>query len=350
MKILVLTTSTNNVNTFVGSLACVPNVEVSILNYDQKYHQAVNTVFQNNPQALAQYQQQGVVPHIKRDDAAMDDEMLMEAKLGKPDLIVYISAWQGAFVPLNDTLGELNQIAPVVHFLCDAADPPWWPQLKEFERRNQFSLTVAIDGAEVWPGSPDRSAWLAMLNPREEVWCVSKALTRLTPIDTRAFARDNGLSFAERPYAIGYAGNAGTHTRNAIVKRLSAVRGFEHRPRDQHPQSYGQFVDFLQNTRIAVSVPFTGSGAARHVKGRVLEAGFAGCALMEWKNSATAKWFTPRHEYFEYESVEECAFYAEWLATQPKLCRDMAAALNRKVWDEHRPEVFWDSVFAAVGK
>ena len=42
--------------------------------------------------------------------------MIMECKIGKPDAIVYVSAWAGAFIPLNDTIGELNSMAPMIHF------------------------------------------------------------------------------------------------------------------------------------------------------------------------------------------------------------------------------------------
>lgn len=341
MRILVFSTSSNNVHTWLGSLESLGEHEVATLFYDQKFQKAAFDAVNATPQAQAAYQQHGVVPFISRDDAAMDDEMLMEAKMSRPDLIIYISAWQGMFVPLNDTLGELNQIAPVVHFLCDAADPPWWPQLKEFERRGQFSLTVAIDGAVWWPGI---HAWGA------DGWRIKNALTLLTPVDPRPFAGWNPLSFAERPYGIGYAGGSGTHTRNAIVERLQAIRGFKARPRDMQPNSYPAFADFLKNTRVSVSVPFTGSGVARHVKGRVLEVGHAGGCLLEWKNEATAHWFTERHEYWSYDSVEECAEYAEYLAAKPKLAGEMAAALKRRVEKDYSARAFWSQVFAGVGK
>ena len=92
------------------------------------------------------------------DTRQKDDELLRHAVLTKPDVIVYLSAYVGDFVPLNETLGELNAIAPLIHFLCDGQDPPWLPQLKEFERRGVFSLTVNIDGGHQWPGGKDWTA------------------------------------------------------------------------------------------------------------------------------------------------------------------------------------------------
>ena len=349
LKILCLSTSTNNTATFYGSLECLGTHEVTVLRYDQKWHQAAHQRLQN-PQMLQHYQQTGQIhPPISLDECSMEDEIMAEVKQNKPDVIVYVSAWQGAFVPLNETFQELNAICPVIHFLCDGADAPWWPKLKEFERRKQFSLTVNIDGSHRWPGGKD---WPGIIigGMSDIPWRISNALTLLTPLDTRVFAKPLMRSYEERPYAITFAGNGGTSDRNAIIKKLATVSGFEHRPRDQNPQSYPQFVEHLQNSRVIVSVPFTGSGQARHVKGRVLETGFTGGCLLEWKNEATAAWFEPRRDYWEYNSVEECTEYAEWLSKHPRIAQEMAASLARRVFEEHRPEVFWNKVFAAVGK
>ena len=351
MKTLILSTSSNNVFAFIGSLQCLGTHEVTVLHYDQKWHQIAQRRLQN-PQALQHYQQTGQIqPPISLDECSMEDEIMAEVKQNKPDVIVYISAWTGAFVPLNEVFQELNAICPVIHFLCDGADEPWWPKLKEFERRKQFSLTVNIDGGHYWPGGDDWLCGNSSFNLyKVPDWHIDNALTLLTPLDTRVFAKPMLRAFEERPYAITFAGNGGTPDRDSIIKRLATVTGFEHRPRDHNPQSYPQFVEHLRNSRIVVSVPFTGTGQHRHVKGRVLEAGFTGGCLLEWKNDATAAWFEPRRDYWEYSSVEECAEYAAWLATHPRVASEIAQSLAQRVFNEHRPEIFWEKVFAAVGK
>lgn len=337
-RILLLVTSTNNVANFVGSLQGLGH-DVQVLPYDRKWNQAANEMIQQNPGYREEIQ--FGYRHIPRERCAMDADMLLEAKVQKPDVIIYVSAWQGDFVPLNETLGELNSIAPTVHFLCDGGDPPWWPQLAEFERRGTFTLTVNIDGATVWPGGEH---WTGLLDR------TSNGMTLLTPVDVSKFAAPNPLAFHERPFGIAYAGNRGQPIRDALVGRLQSIRGFQFRERDQHPFSYQQFAEFLKLSRISVNVPFTGSQTARHVKGRVLESGFAGCCLMEWKNDSTRHWFAPRSEYFEYESVEECAELAEWLSHHPKIAEETARALTERVTREHHPSVFWEKVLAAAAR
>jgi len=339
LRILVLTTSTNNTNNFIGSLHAAGGYEVAVLAYDRKWHEKALEIIQANPSA-----RDAIVTgqmHIPRDDCAMDDEMLMEAKLGKPDAIVYISAWQGDFIPLNETLGELNQIAPLIHFLSDGQDPPWWDQLREFERRKVFTATVSIDGASYWPGGPSWDAGNS--------WKVSNALTLLTPVDVR-FYPPSLVTYIERPYAIGYAGNLGGHFRQGLQNRMRHLRDFTIRERDHNPQSYPAYADFLRHCRISINTPFTGSGQARQVKGRVLETGFAGAMLLEWANEATARWFIPRHEYVEFSGTDECAELAEWYSAHPKVSQQIAEALHKKMWAEHAPHIFWKKVLGAVGK
>jgi hypothetical protein len=105
------------------------------------------------------------------------------------------------------------------------------------------------------------------------------------------------------------------------------------------------YCTFLKHCKAVITVPFTGSNATTHVKGRVIEAGYAGACLLEWENPATASWFQPRADYWTYSSVEECREMAQFLAAHPKLCQEMAASLNHRVTTEHSPEKFWGAVF-----
>jgi hypothetical protein len=358
MRILVLSTSTNNTQTFVGSLyaAGYAEADVDVFRYDAKFHQYWSQRIQTDPVLAQQVQQTGGVPHTERDNIAMDDEMLRHAKLAQPDAIVYISARWDPWVPFYETLGELNSIAPVVHFLSDGADPPWWDELERYERNKCFTATVSIDGSHAWPGgkgwreSGTNAVWCSEKNLPYPYPSISNCLTLLTPIDTRAFEGKNHLEFHERPYAIAWAGNSDRGMREAVIERLRAVRGCYVRMRDTNPNSYPEFAKFLRHARVVPNVPFSGSGAARQVKGRVLEAGFAGCCLLEWKNEATRSWFNPRNEFFEYESVEEAAEMAEWLSHHSRIAGEAAAALKERVTREHHPKVFWEKVMGALGK
>ena len=336
MKVLFITTSTNNTGTFHGSLESLGQHEIQVFRYDQKFYEQLNQMCIANPGMKEQIERGMPIP-MSRDRAAMDSEILLEAKINKPDVIIYVSAWTGHFVPLNETLGELNSIAPVVHFLCDGQDPPWREQLYEFDRRGVFSLTVNIDGGHRWPGGKD---WADA-----ETKLKGACLTLLTPIDTRSF-RQMGRSFVERPFPIGYSGSPSSSERSAVINRLQRVNGFNYRARDNNPASYNDHIAFLQLTQVSVNIPFTGSGVERHVKGRVLESGFAGCCLLEWQSDTMRTWFTPRLEYEEFSSVEEAAEMAEWLAHHPKRAEEIARALKTTCWAKYAPQSFWDTVLS----
>jgi hypothetical protein len=209
--------------------------------------------------------------------------------------------------------------------------------MAEFERRGCFSTTMNIDGNHVWPGGTD---W----KHHDEIPALKNAVTTLTPLDPRYFTGVQ-VDFMERPFAFGYAGNAGGWIRSHFVGRLQKdIKEFQYRQRDDHPNSYRMYCDFLRLCKAVVSVPFTGSNATKHVKGRILEAGCAGAALMEWKNPATASWYTPRQDYWEYESIEEGIESAQYLVGHPKLCRDMAASLHHKTTTLYSAERIWETI------
>jgi hypothetical protein len=355
MNILFACTSTNNVATMWGSLQMLGDHSVVVFPYDRKYYEALGQVRQTNPGEYDAICKGQLAWNPSRDRIAMDRELIMECKIGKPDVIVYVSAWQGPFVPLNDTIEEMNKIAPVIHLLNDGQDPPWFKgdenrpgQLYEFDRRGQFSLTVNIDGGRRWPGGDD---WNEDLQREYGPPLKGKCMTLLTPLDLVHY-RNTGLAFGERPYSIGYSGSPSSPTRAAIINRLQRVQGFNYRPRDEtgKPNSYAEHIGFLQYTQVSVNVPFTGSGVERQVKGRVLEAGFAGCCCLEWQSSTIESWFTPRLHYWPYSSVEECAEMAEWISHHPKIAEDIGRAMKAELEAKHHPRVFWETVFGAIGK
>lgn len=339
MKVLIFSTSSNNTDTVIDSLAATNIAAIDVFRYDSRFLQRCALAVQGNPKA-AELLHAGQL-HFGPETARRDAEMLTAAREKKPDVIIYISAWEGDFVPSHETLGELNTIAPLVHLCFDGSDPPWWPQMDAFERKGIFSLTVNIDGGQMWPGG---TAWAyADDQPR-----IKNALTTLTPLDPKPFAGVH-LPYVERPYRIGYAGNAGGWIRDCLVTRLGSIPGFAKKLRDDATGSYAFYIQFLKHVQVSVSVPFTGSNAAKHVKGRVVESALAGCCLLEWKNPATAAWFTPRHEYEEYESIDDCLEAAAWLAGHPRRAAEMAAAMQARARREHSADVVWTKILAAAG-
>lgn len=353
MKVLFHSTSSNNVFHVINSLGYLGGHEVGVFHYDGKWNEACAIACQSNPQLrevlqAGRYDQAG----LSRERVSADGDMIRAAEQFKPDVQIYISAWEGMFVPSDETLTKLNGIAPLVHFCFDQSDPPWWEadgthgNVIRYHKNDCFALQVGIDGGFEWPGGRD-----FYHQEEDQTWSnvpIFKGLTLLTPIDPRPFEGPE-MEYGERPYGVAYAGNAGGPIRGFLVNRLQReLPGFVPRLRDDQPGSYGQFAQFLKMSRIVINVPFTGSGRAKHVKGRVLEAGLAGAALLEWRNPATRMWFTPRADYEEYGSIDECLDMARWLLGQSRRCRDMAESLSVRVRAEHSPQKFWTSVFAAV--
>lgn len=359
MKIMLFSTSTNNTNTVIDSLKFVldptrpqmaAHPDLEVFRFDAAWNSTVSQMVAGNPQLQAQLQagqlrfQGEAAKRVK-----MDREALAAARDFAPDVILGILAHEGDWMLSDETMAELNTIAPAIHILFDATDPPWriaqppFGNIHRYHANKCFDLTVAIDGGREWPGDE-------FYNGPDKI----PGMTKLTPLDPRYFLGGHDMAFNERPYPVGYAANAGGWIRGALVERLKAHYAskamFGLRLRDDQPGSYRQYADFLRHCRVMINVPFTGSGAAKHVKGRVIESGYAGCALMEWKNEATRHWVTPRYEMLEYESVEELLDLSEWLAGHPKVGAEMAAALQRRMLTEHNPVKFWGDVFERVGK
>src|SRR5271157_3777247 len=61
----------------------------------------------------------------------------------RPEIIIYIGAIKRihhSYVPSTDELCQVNAIAPMVHICSDSADPPWWPDLDDYNARGAFRL------------------------------------------------------------------------------------------------------------------------------------------------------------------------------------------------------------------
>ena len=76
--------------------------------------------------------------------------------------------------------------------------------------------------------------------------------------------------------------------------------------------SYREHVQFMKRCRMIINISDTGSGQRHHVKGRILEAGFAGCALLEDAESPIGDWFPPDC-YITYRDPRHAAELIEGL-------------------------------------
>jgi hypothetical protein len=343
-KALFLSTSTNNVHTVINSLRFLGHFDIEAFHYDKKYHEGAASIVKQNQQLMEVYRSGAL--RLPPDMARMDTEMIEMAKDYRPDFIFYISAWTGDFVPYNETLREIGSIAPLTHLIFDGSDPPWWQQLHTFEELDLFRLTVNIDGNVNWPGG---HGW----DEEKAGWKAKNSLTLLTPLDPSPFLRKK-VSFRERPFVIAYNGNGNGWIRSAYVHRFQndeKLKGrFFFRPRSDNADSYEEYIEFMKHCQIMISVPHTGSGTTKHVKGRILEAGLSGCCVLELANAATRHWFQPRRDYWEYGSIDECVEFALFLADHPMIAEDIGMQLKNRIEDRHSPASFWSTVFTKLGE
>ena len=275
--------------------------------------------------------------------AKLDEEIYNSAKDYKPDLIVYVGAANGN-TPTAVGFNRLRrEIAPTVHFCSDAADEPWWKFLQEFDEEKSFTAQVALDGNKNWP-------------------LAHKEITALTPLDPSHFPNPP-IPHKNRPTVFGFAGNPGSVSKlkdGRVVGRRPLVAqmiqfGLQHRARtrcrgdiDSSVSSYKEAATYMANTRIMPNFAQTGSFERMHVKGRVVEAGWAGCLLLEPKGSPTPDWFEPGVDYLQYDDMEQAKGFVDKYRNDHEGSQAFGLRLRAKVEAEHSPQKFWGRIFARL--
>lgn len=380
MRVLIFTTSSNDTDKLITSLKCQPEHDVHVFRYDSKWLAHVDTLraLANNRidhakaaegQKALQELNQGVYKVPSEVDVTTDVEMIHEIDKVRPDIAIYIWAFEGAFVPMNATLASINLKIPLVCMYCDAGDPPAWPQMVGFDRDRCFSLSWNIDGVHLWPGGKEwkvdeaKVAWGALPpsgyqgpqprrfypNPIPTGWNI-KGLTTLTPVDP-SFFQGPKIAFRDRPFRIGYAGNFGGWMRKAVIefmqKKFEGI--FAPYQRDDNANSYSNYCEYLRYCQCVINVPFSGSNAAKQVKGRIVEAGWAGCAVLEWKGAPTEKWFRPGIDFEGYGGLADLEASVTAVLEGQDEVEIMAKSLQERVREEHSPQIIWNQVFRAVG-
>lgn len=222
----------------------------------------------------------GPVDHITFDPGGLKNDWMyiQAAQELKPDLIFYIGAQTGSGKPRRDSFKQLRDVAPLVNLCSDAQDHPWHRTLKAY--REYFDLQVSLDGARSAPVD----------------------LAVLTPVDPGPFQVE-----VPRDIRCGFSGSVGRwNSRSEIINALDWFGGITVRRRTEIPSSYTDHVNFMKSCRMLLNISATGTGHANHIKGRVLEAGWAGCALLEDAASPIGEWF-PEDCYFSYRDIRHAA-------------------------------------------
>jgi hypothetical protein len=255
-----------------------------------------------------------------------DHDLLDAAYDFRPDIILYTGMADWNKTPSLSTFRRLRKYAPIVHISGDLSDPPYDPYLKRYGEDGTFDLTVNIDGNDEW----NRHG--------------AKGITLLSPTAPQFF--EGAKPLCERSIDFGFAGGLGSPSRREIVEHLQKEAGLVVKPYDNRWGSYADYARFLMDCKIVLNIPFSGSDAVRQVKGRVLEAGLAGCVLLDHVESASSHWFTPCFDYLVYSGKEHAA---DAVKVGESLLQKFAYHLSTKVREEHSPDRFWGRVFSEVG-
>jgi len=312
MRALFIITRTNEMHKHYESFSCLG-------------HEIKTYVFSHIRQPVAGFAQ----------GDKLDAEIYKAANEYKPDLIVYVGACNGN-IPSSKLFAKIKaEVCPTVLFCSDAADTPWWDILKVYEEAGSFTLQVALDGNKEWPFH-------------------DKHLTALTPIDPARFPNPP-IPHKDRKVHFGFAGNINGFAmidgekrgRRPLIAEMIQF-GLEYRDRDREEvvDSYQKAADFMSQVCMIPNFPSTGSHMRMHVKGRVIEAGLAGCMLMERKNSPTHDWFEPGIDYVEWQEPDDVRQMIERIT--PEESQIFGWRLREKVMVNHSAEKFWQRILNRI--
>lgn len=271
----------------------------------------------------------------RREDGAENQVDMLRFDLASPRLdgikmqnykLIVVCPVNGGYCTLPHALFRaLRKIAPTVCLCPEASDSHWWWKIiTAFIAEDCFDLYVNVDGCEDWPHRP-------------------QDLTLLTPIDEHQYA--DHLTWNARKVTLGVSSNLGTER-----MRLYEALGDKLTIRKMTPgDTYKDYVAFMKSCRFVLNTCGQGAGGGKHVKGRVLETGWACATLLEPAGSPTSKWFKPGVDYLEYETAEDVIRILEHAEKQPDLGMAFAANLHDAVHENHTAFLFWHQVFAGVG-
>lgn len=299
MRCTFLSTSSNETTKYAESLSSCTGANVSIIRYD--------------------------LPDVAETD------LYLQVRQSKPDLIVYIGSRWGPQPSIAFLCKANEKIAPSVHLCSDAADPPWHDLLRDYDRAGAFSVQVTIDGNPQWPGA-------------------QRGLTLLTPIASAHFPQVV-LPHVSRPIGCSYAGNKGSEggVRRQVLVELMFENLLTIRTRDGADDSYEAYAEHLARSRLTLNVPLSGTEQTMQVKGRVVEAGIAGAALLEMAGAPTTQWFRSGIDFMEYATLDDAKKLIRQFVNEPELTQLMGEQLRQRVLTEHSPQVFWGKIMDRIG-
>ncbi len=254
-----------------------------------------------------------------------DDEGILQAvREVAPDVIFYVGANLGEGLPSHETFRRLRTYAPAIHLCWDATDDPWHAALQSYKEGKCFDLQVAMDGGTDSPVD----------------------MATLTPVDPRPYKHSvthRGIRCAFSGQNVARAAVGVQHPRWDILARLVGQKWVEFCPRTE--RSYDDYANYIKSCKILLNISHTGSGLAHHVKVRVVEAGMAGCALLEMDEAPTRNWI-PEECLFIYRDVGDAIRIIKSVSTAH--IADKASALNAYVMKHYSPQTIYERILVRI--
>lgn len=256
--------------------------------------------------------------HVERYDTydSPDRRFLDAHDRIRPDIVIVTLTAGGRHIPSPGTLEKIKAKTPLCFLSGDLSDPPWWPYLEKY--RPGISIAVNFDGNEEWPKQ-------------------DKDFTCLCPISPTYYL--NLAPLKDRPIHVGFMGTYASPSRQAILAQFSERYPLVLRPANNVSDPYQRYADFMKSCRIVPNIPISGSDAARQVKARVVEAGLAGCVLLDHVSSPAKRWFTPGVDYIEYDNPKNVITYDEEM---------FATNLRTRIYTKHSPTLMWERIIKAL--
>lgn len=243
-----------------------------------------------------------------------DDGIIACAKGYRPDVIFYIGSNTGGGLPSVGTLRKLRDFAPCIHYQSDVEDEAWHDLLRQYRREGCFDLIVGQTGVKT-----------DLID-----------MASLMAIDIDAF---NGPM--PKTTLCGFSGSLAGARWDMLGRLVNQVSIRAHEP----VGDYRSYVDFLKRCLIAINVSYTGSERRHHVKWRVLEAAFAGCVLLEMKDSPTSDWFPPG-TYLSYSTAGEAKRLIQ--NSRVRDLKRMADAFSAYAREHYTPRQIYTSILEAL--
>ncbi len=236
-----------------------------------------------------------------------------------PDVVFYISANQGPYALKIKTLKEIRTVAMTVNLCSDAADRPWHGALQAYKNNGCFDLQVSFDGGRHY----------------------ALDLSTLTPVDPTLYEKSY-----KRDIKCGFSGSVGSITkRSEIIRALEWFGGLTLRERFNEG-GYEDHVSFLRRCKMILNMSWTGTDQGHHIKGRVLEAGWAGCALLESYGSPIGDWF-PKDCYFMWKDAKDVAEIIH--DADDKEIQKCASRLSEEVKKRFTPKMIYGEILNRIG-